>query len=107
MNDIMRLIAMTIVWGIVGSILLASALNNTSELVPMTFILGIAATGSTAVIWNAPRQTTVSNDAVSAAKQKRNNRLSRMVEKLDDDEMAQLEDLLVSRQEDSRLRDYE
>lgn len=111
MNDILRFITTIAIWGIVGLVLLAAAMGPVNDLVPMTFMLAIGATGSTAVIWNAPRgdSAQTGNAAQRASKQKRNDRLTRMVDKLDDEDMAELEDLLIARHAETqnRLRDYE
>ncbi len=99
MNDI-RLQATVIIWSAVAAILIFG--TSSDDLIPMTFILGIAATITTAVIWEEASKTMRANQEQQAeqAKNKRNNHTSRLVDNLNEDEILELEDLLTARRED-------
>ena len=105
MNDI-RLQATALIWIALAAILIFAA--PPGEMVPLAFILGAAATLSTVAIWDAASKAMSKGyeEATQSAKHKRDNRTSRLIEKLDEDEIADLEDLLAARRED-RLIDGE
>lgn len=99
MNDLGKVITTISIWAaVVGVLVLGDvAVNSTWP----TIVLAAAATISTGFIWGNGNK---SED--SAAKYKRNPRVSRLVEKLDDEDIVQLEDLLAARRED-RLTERE
>ena len=102
MGDGVRLAATSVIWFTLAVILIAAAVTD-GDMVALAFILGIAAAISTSVIWDSGKSkaTSAENDA---SKNKRNNRLSRLVDKLDEDEIYDLEDLLAARHDD-RMRE--
>ncbi len=104
MNDI-RLQATMIIWGAVAAILIFVAGDN---IVPLAFLLGGAATVSTAVIWDTASKAMAHGAQTldESTKHKRSNRTQRLIEKLDEDEIVDLEDLLAARREE-RLVDSE
>ena len=95
-SDWIRLITTAIIWTAVAGIIIAGAFL-TEEIVPLTVVLGIGATMSTGFIW--VRSGSESQDA---SKVKRTNRVTRLVDKLDDDEVLELGELLRARDEDQR-----
>jgi hypothetical protein len=99
MSDWVRLIATGFIWLMLAIMV---TLGPTDEIVPMTFILALAAAISTGVIWDsAKHKANAASEQVS--KHKRDARLSRLVDKLDEDEVYQLEELLASRRDDQPL----
>ncbi len=97
MNDI-RLQATIIIWGALAAVLIFAAAPG--DVIPMTFILGIAATISTAVVWEEAGKALRANPEAEQAKHKRSNRTTRLIEKLNEDEIVELEELLSARRED-------
>ncbi len=92
-----RLIATLGIWGFL-TIILTVGDNTGTNAVWLALILGIGATISTAYIWKSGEES--AEDV--AQKAKRNSRISRLVNKLDEEEVAELADLLIAREE-SRL----
>lgn len=82
------------------TIILTSSVNAHNS-VWLAVILGIGATVSTWRIWSSGG---VESAQEAAFKNKRTNRISRMVNNLDDEEIAELSDLLIAREE-SQLAD--
>ena len=95
-NQITRLIATLGIWGFL-TIILTNA-GDSSNVVWMAIVLGIGAAVSTGFIW----ANELRGGEPAAAKTKRSTRMSKIVNKLDDDEVAELADLLIAREE-SRL----
>lgn len=95
-NQITRLIATLGIWGFL-TIILTNA-GDSSNVTWMAIVLGIGAAASTGFIWF--QNSTHVEEA--ATKAKRTNRMSSIVNKLDEDEVAELADLLIAREE-SRL----
>lgn len=98
MREWVRLFATGLIWGMLAVILTTGG-RFTGEMVPLAFILGIAATISTAAIWNSGGGSQRTEDEI-ARKAKRNDRVSRLVDKLDEDEVYQLEELLAARRDE-------
>ena len=99
MNDLGKVVTTISIWAAVVGVLVLGDVSGSFTWA--TIVLAAAATVSTGFIWGSSR---VSED--SAAKYKRNPRVSRLVEKLDDEDIVQLEDLLAARRED-RLTERE
>ncbi len=98
MREWVRLFATGLIWGMLAIILTMGG-RFTGEMVPLAFILGAGATISTVAIWasgNVSQQTA----AEIARKAKRNDRVSRLVDKLNEDEVYQLEELLAARRDE-------
>ena len=103
MSDWIRLFATVMIWGMVAIMVTTSR----SESVPLAFILGIGATISTGVIWSNASKSR-SDEAHEIEKNKRRSRVSRLMDevdnKLDDEEVYELEELLATRREEATRR---
>ncbi len=94
MSDWIRLMATGFIW-----LMLAIMVNTVNDTVPVAFILGIAATISTLAIWeSAKHQNKTASE--QASKLKRNDRVSRLVDKLNEDEVYELQELLAARHDE-------
>ena len=102
MSDLIRLIATAIVWGTLAAIILFSG-TASDNIVPLALFLTIGAAISTAAIWDSAKVKQI-GEVAQAGKVKRTNHLSHLVDKLDEEEVYQLEDLLASRY-DNRMRE--
>jgi hypothetical protein len=118
MRDMMRLIATLTIWVVFAAVMgvaLSSPtgpLNNANggEITGIVAIMAAAATISTIAVWAAARHDNVSQSRsipVARGKPKRveQDRVERLIESLDDDEIYDLEALLLSRREDSGARE--
>ncbi|HLV35824.1 MAG TPA: hypothetical protein VKY59_11945 [Spirillospora sp.] len=103
MSEWVRLIATGMIWGCLAVVLTLGG-SYSGEIVPLTLILGIAATISTVKIWESGRAVQAGDAGDAAGKQKRDNRFARLVDKLDEDEVYQLEELLASRRDEEIVR---
>jgi hypothetical protein len=115
MRDMMRLIATLTIWIVFATVVgvaLSSAtgpLNNANggEITGIVAIMAAAATISTIAVWTAARQDSTSQSrAIPVARGKKikraeRDRVERLIESLDDDDIYDLEALLLSRHEDS------
>jgi hypothetical protein len=114
MRDMVRLIATLTIWVVFASVMGVALstptgpLNNANggELTGIIAIMAAAATISTIAVWAAARQDSASRSReipVARGKIKRveRDRVSRLVDSLDDDEIYDLEALLLSRHEES------
>lgn len=101
MSEQLRFQATAVIWAALAAIIIFSPGDDK---VALAFILGIAATGSTVVIWESLKESAKSQQ--QAGKSKRNSRISRMVDSMDDDEVADMEAFLAARRDD-RLQDSE
>ena len=97
-RDLLRLITTAIIWFSVAGMVIAGGITS-GDTVPLAFILGIGATISTGVIWDSAKYDAKIDDS----KAKRTNRVTRLVDNLDEDEVLELADLLDARRDD-RLR---
>jgi uncharacterized membrane protein YdjX (TVP38/TMEM64 family) len=95
MNDWARLVATLVIWGALAGIL-TSVNSFMTDLTSLAVVLTIGATISTTMVWGAGRMSG-QHDAEQVRKAKRNGRISRLVDKLDDDDVVQLEELLAAR----------
>lgn len=97
MADIGRLAATVVIWLALVVILIAAGVTG-GDMVALSLILGIGATVSTGVIWSSGQPK---GDAFALARKgKRTDRLSRLVDTMDEDEIYDLEDLLAARRDD-------
>jgi hypothetical protein len=115
MRDMMRLIATLTIWIVFATVVgvaLSSAtgpLNNANggELTGIIAIMAAAATISTIAVWTTGRQDSASRSReIPVARGKKikrveRDRVSRLIDSLDDDEIYDLEALLLSRHEES------
>jgi hypothetical protein len=104
-----RVITTLGIWLALMGVLMALLLGNVEHLnygavFGAIAVMTAAATLSTSVIWRGAHEDSHQQDLVHLAKAKRveRNRVERLVESLDDDEIYQLEKLLLARDEDSR-----
>ncbi len=97
MADIGRVITTISIWSALVGVLIFSNLDS-ETVVWVTLIISIAAASSTAAIWNSGQWGNA--DQQAQAKNKRTNRTSRFVEKMDEDQIVELEELLAARRED-------
>ncbi len=106
MRDITRLIGTAFIWMMLA-IILTSNTAASSNAVALAFILGIGATISTAAIWQSGSKSQ-SENAAEVEKHKRRSRVSRLLDevdnKLDEDEVYELEELLASRRDEAIRR---
>jgi hypothetical protein len=102
-SELGKLIATVVIWVVVGTTL--ALMWRSPDIIWMALILGLMALGSMRLMW---RNGDSSAEALtfSAGKAKRDNRLSRLVNMLDEDEIEDLSDYLASRR-DSRLVNQE
>ncbi len=95
MSEISKVITTLGIWAaIVGILVLGDVGPN--NMIWVTLIMGAAAAISTGFIWDNKR----SGDSAEAAKHKRDSRARRLVEKLDEEDIVELEDLLAARRDD-------
>jgi hypothetical protein len=99
-SEITRLIATAIIWGAVTIILALSRFGDGSDMIWLAFVMGGAATVSTGFIWQYGMKRDKAEAQQRASKSKRTNRMSRLVEGLDEDELLDMEDFLAARRED-------
>ncbi len=102
MSEQLRFQATAIIWTALAAIIIFTP----GDKVALAFILGIGATVSTGVIWDSMKGSLKLEQTQQAGKTKRNNKISRMVDGLDDDEVADMEEFLAARRDD-RLQDKE
>ncbi len=101
MSDIGRVITTIAIWLALMGILMGTLVlgNLTSETVVwITLILSLAGAVSTGAIWKSAESD--HRAEASHSKQKRSNRTTRFVEKMDEDQLVELEELLAARRED-------
>lgn len=103
MSEWVRLFATAMIWGCLAIVLTFGG-RYSGEMVPLAFILGIAATISTVKIWESARAVRAGDEGDAAGKHKRDSRFARLVDKLDEDEVYQLEELLASRRDEEIVR---
>jgi hypothetical protein len=97
MNEWAKMITTFIIWGALAGILISTA-AVADDLNVLALILGIAASIGTATIWSGSRHTALPDQ--QSMKTKRNARMSHLVDRLDDDEVYQLEELLAARRDE-------
>jgi ribosomal protein S13 len=100
MSEQLRFQATAIIWAALAAVIIFTP----GDKVALAFILGIGATASTSMIWESLKLS--SNLQHQDAKSKRSNKISRLIESMDDDEVADMEALLAARRDD-RLKDTE
>lgn len=114
MRDTMRAMATLVIWigfTTITAIVLTSATgplahSNGAALFGIVLVLAITALCSTLAVWLGGREgTSQAQEIARSAKAKRTgrDRIERLVEALDDDEVYELEALLLSRDQDGEL----
>jgi hypothetical protein len=114
MRDIVRLVSTLTIWVVFATVMgvtLSSPtgpLNNADggQITGIVAIMAAAATISTIAVWTAARQDSAPSSraipvARGKAKRVERDRVERLIDSLDDDEIYDLEALLLSRREDS------
>ncbi len=117
MRDMMRLIATLTIWVVFATVMGVTlnsptgALNNANggEITGVVAIMAAAATICTVAIWAAAKNEGARDSRsipIARGKTKRveRDRVERLIETLDDDEIYDLEALLLSRHEDSDVQ---
>ena len=100
MSEQLRFQATALIWAALAAIIIFTP----GDKVALAFILGIGATVSTGVIWDSLKESSKLQQNQQAGKAKRNNRISQMVDGLDDEEIADMEAYLAARRDD-RLKE--
>ena len=95
MHDFWKVASTAVIWGAVA-IILTFGDYVPSDMVWITLILGFAAAISMRYIWR-PAAVALEQQSTKA---KRDARMSRLVDRLDDDQVYQLEELLAARREE-------
>lgn len=101
MGDPFRMVSTLIVWATFAAIMILADVSGNFITVA---ILALAAVGGTAMIWDGAGKSAHTGSAETAQKSKRDARarIARLVQDLDDDEVAQLGQLLSERDERAR-----
>jgi transposase len=111
MRDLFRFLATAVIWAAVTLITVAmftSVRVMTGEMIPivlgtMLFAAGAAGVGTNA-IWrygNAPVQPEAAAQQARKSKRNHRQRIERLVEQMDEDEIVELETLLMTRSDDT------
>lgn len=103
MTDIVKLVTTSVIWGTLAIIFTING-PFSGEMVPLAVVLGIGATISTGMIWQG--QNNRKSETAQATKAKRSNRISRLMDTLDEDELDDLQAWMEARR-DQRLTDDE
>lgn len=98
MNNFGKVVTTGTIWLAVMMVLIFSEPSGGNE-VWMTLILGLTAAASTRFIWEARDHQPAAYES-DAAKAKRSDRVSRLVDKLSEDEVYELEELLTARRDE-------
>ena len=98
MSELGKVVTTIAIWSAVTGIMVLGQIGEHNAVWGLV-ILGVAATVSTLAIW-VGSDTQSDNEKI-----KRSNRTSRLVERLDEEEIADLEDLLAARREDRLIDD--
>jgi hypothetical protein len=104
MRDTFRLGATAVIWAALTIILTSSTSNVGGS---ATFLLIIAGMFSTIAIWAGGNGAgaKVTSDAAEKAKRSSRERLARLVQQMDDEEVAQLSDLLSQNDDAARYNE--
>ncbi len=100
MSDEMRFQTTAIIWVALAAILIFADTDK----IALGFILGIAAAISTAAIWDSKKSELKESQKESSVKHKRDNRVRRLIEVMDEDEIADMEAYLDARRDDRLSR---
>lgn len=100
-SDIIKLLATVVIWGAMAFIITEVRVSE-GNVFPLILIMGIVAVISTAVVWIFGGRGSLPAEQ-SSGKAKRTRHIPNLVEDLDEQERAELEDYLQAQRE-SRLR---
>ncbi len=101
MSELGKVITTLGIWAALTVILVMNSINNDGSTIWMTLILGLAAAASTGFIWGGRvADHAPTHEQEQTVRRKRGSRTRRLIEKLDEDEIVDLEDLLAARRED-------
>lgn len=97
MNSMARMLTTVIIWGLVASVIITGMIQSydAGGLAVLTLILGAGAAIVTEKIWAVSSES----PAIAAEKAKRRSKVDRMLERLDDRELAELRARLMSEQD--------
>jgi hypothetical protein len=98
MNDWAKMLTTMIVWGAVAGIIISTQ-HAANDLNALAFILVIGASLSTAAVWRGS-QSNHAPELRDQVKAKRDRHMTRLVDRLDEDEVYQLEELLAARRDE-------
>ena len=114
MKDMARVIATTFIWGAFAGMMIAILVSSTGPMVHasgftvmmVTGMLTAAASVGTYAVWNSGQAPDGSGygATVNKAKRIRPTRMSDLIQTLNDDEVYELEELLLSHENEERLR---
>lgn len=100
MSEEVRLKATALIWGALAAVIIFTP----GDKVALAFILGIAATGSTVVIWESLKESAkiaqTQQGVERSGKSKRDSRMRRLMEAMDDEDIADIEAYLEARRDD-------
>ena len=117
MRDFWRLAATITIWGMLTLVMIFTITSGTGpishadggQVTAIVTVLAIAATIGTAAIWRGSsgddRRVDTTNIARGKNKRTGRDRIERLIQTLDDDEIYDLESLLLAREEDSIHRE--
>jgi hypothetical protein len=97
MSDEMRFQTTAIIWVALAAVLIFADTDK----IALGFILGIAAAISTSVIWESKKSENKENASI---KHKRDDRVRRLIEVMDEDEIADMQEYLQARRDDRLSR---
>ena len=113
MHDLSRVGATCGIWGAMTAIIIAMltsaagpiASADGSVLFGIVFVLAIAATITTLALWTLGNRTApVQRTRMAKSKRSRQDRMARLVESLDDEDIYDLEALLLATREDEEAQ---
>ncbi|MBZ0290751.1 MAG: hypothetical protein K8I30_24205 [Anaerolineae bacterium] len=99
MREELRFQTTAVIWGTFALIMIFAQ----GDKVAMAFIVGIAAAISTSMVWESLQKSSA-DESEKATKGKRNNRVRRLIEVMDEDEIADMEAYLDARRDDRLSR---
>jgi hypothetical protein len=113
MREMMRLIATLTIWVVFATVMGVTMTNatgpiakaNGGEIIGIVALMAAAATISTVVIWYGTNRPETRDSSVNVARSKikrvERDRVERLIDTLNEDEIYDLEALLLARREDS------
>jgi hypothetical protein len=116
MRDFWRLAATVMIWGFLTMVMVFTITSSTGpianadggQVTAIITVLAIAASIGTAAIWTGgrgeERRADTTNIARGKNKRTGRDRIERLIQSLDEDEIYDLESLLLAREEDSAHR---
>ncbi len=102
MNDLARMVSTIVIWLILGTILVVLTFAGSDDIEGVTLFLVIGAIASMGIVWG-----TAGKQAEARAKAKRSEQLAQRLaeERLDEEDIVSLEELLEEERASRRLQD--